>query len=41
MAGRTRRSGRVVEMLVASRIDAYNVAGGMVAWHGAGLLVVT
>ena len=35
------RSGRVAELLVASRIDAYNVVGGMVAWHGAGLPVVT
>jgi len=35
------RSGRVVESLVASRIDAYDVAGGMAAWQGAGLPVVT
>ena len=35
------RSGRVAEMLVAARIDAYNVAGGMVAWQGAGLPVIT
>jgi rhodanese-related sulfurtransferase len=35
------RSGRVAELLVASRIDAYNVVGGMVTWHGAGLPVVT
>jgi rhodanese-related sulfurtransferase len=35
------RSGRVAELLVASRIDAYNVVGGMVAWQGAGLPVVT
>jgi rhodanese-related sulfurtransferase len=35
------RSGRVVELLVASRIDAYNVDGGMVAWQRAGLPVVT
>ena len=35
------RSGRVAELLAASRIDAYNVVGGMVAWQGAGLPVVT
>ena len=35
------RSGRVAEMLVAARGDAYNVVGGMVAWRGAGLPVIT
>jgi rhodanese-related sulfurtransferase len=35
------RSGRVAEMLAASRVDAYNVVGGMVAWQGAGLPVLT
>jgi rhodanese-related sulfurtransferase len=35
------RSGRVAEMLVAARVDAYNVVGGMMAWQGAGLPVVT
>ena len=35
------RSGRVAEMLVAAGIDAYNVVGGMVAWQGAGLPVIT
>jgi rhodanese-related sulfurtransferase len=35
------RSGRVAEMLAASRVDAYNVVGGMVAWQRAGLPVVT
>jgi rhodanese-related sulfurtransferase len=35
------RSGRVAEMLAASRVDAYNVVGGMVAWQAAGLPVLT
>jgi rhodanese-related sulfurtransferase len=35
------RSGRIAELLVASRIDVYDVAGAMVAPKGAGLPVVT
>lgn len=35
------RSCRVAEVLTASGIDARNVSGGMIAWSGAGLPVVT
>lgn len=35
------RSAKAVEFLTRAGIEAHNVAGGMMAWHEAGLAVVT